>query len=751
MMAQNVTIYDIARAAGVSPSTVSRALGKPGRLSAKTEQKVHRVAKELGYLAPDRTDGVSATPSSGMVAILVRDFDDPYTARILNAIESNLERRGYAGVCAGVVMNNEVRRRAISLLLRDVDGVILVAPSVSEPDLRRMSVSRPIVLVNQQISGLSTVTVDCTEAVDQAMRTLKRTGHRSVTSFMGVDSSWLGESHRRALKAAAYRYDLEYRLVRGLDSGEVGGGQALQRYLIHPTDAVFTCDGGMAAGFNAAAHARGLSVPDDVSIIAFADDAMGASMLPPLTVIGQRAEQLGAEAAEMIVSLIRSPHSRRVGVVEKAKLIGRDSVSRRKRSAIPAEPAAEPTTARVDDGTTTLTMLSASFTEVMPRIEEFQRTHPGILIDTIDAHTNQMACDLYRERLQSHRMVPDLFNLDIDLMPEFAASGAFLNLHTPENEAQWGPLFNPVSWRNVHYAGDLYGLPGDQPHTAMFYREDILRRYDLKIPRTWDQFREEGIELRRHSTRTCMGVLDTSMQYYLAFLRSAGARPWKLMATDRIAFDLDDPRMLQAAEFLQGCLDDGVLIAHPIWDGRYVTIRDGQTATLLHGNWLGKIIASSYPDAAGLWKVAVPPAFGNDPSALQTTQVGGSMMAISARIPRDRQLAALQFVQWMQTDPVSIDMRAAGGYSATRYFENKPELEDLIDPFFRQPVYRAYMESARHVNLEWDHLPFSTFMDRGFRDTVLPELRPGGHSPAAIRRWLEELPAYASAHGFTVE
>lgn len=127
------------------------------------------------------------------------------------------------------------------------------------------------------------------------------------------------------------------------------------------------------------------------------------------------------------------------------------------------------------------------------------------------------------------------------------------------------------------------------------------------------------------------------------------------------------------------------------------------------------------------------------------------MMAISARIPRDRQLAALQFVQWMQTDPVSIDMRAAGGYSATRYFENKPELEDLIDPFFRQPVYRAYMESARHVNLEWDHLPFSTFMDRGFRDTVLPELRPGGHSPAAVRRWLEELPAYASAHGFTVE
>ena len=99
---------------------------------------------------------------------------------------------------------------------------------------------------------------------------------------------------------------------------------------------------------------------------------------------------------------------------------------------------------------------------------------------------------------------------------------------------------------------------------------------------------------------------------------------------------------------------------------------------------------------------------------------------------------------------MSVDLRAIGGYSATRYFQEKPDLLDTVDPYFDQQVYRVYTESAHLVNRDWDYLPFDAFMSSGFATRVLPELRPGGDSPAAVRAWLAELPTYARSQGYRV-
>lgn len=748
-MGRNVTIYDIARVSGFSPSTVSRALSKPGRLAVATEMKIHRVAEELGYLSHRRDDDVR-TPASGLILVMSSGFDNPYNMRILTSLERELERRGYAAVCSDFGMNYAIKRRATSLLMRDVDGVVLISPTINEPDLRRMTTNRPSVLVNQQLSGLSTIATDPAMAIERAMRMLRDSGHASVTYIAGMSNSWVNEIRRRAIKAAAYRYDMELRVVHGGFQATVADGeQAAAQFMRHPTDAVFAYNDQLAIGFEAAMRVRGMRIPDDVSLIGFDNDPAGAAALPALTTIDQHADRLGVQAATTIVELVRAPQSRRVNVIEPATLVERDSVSAARRRVMRLGAYARTGDESDAPGVTTLTVLSATLTELMPRIEAFMRTHPGVVIDTIEGHTKEAANDLYWERLQSGRPVPDLFNLDIDVMPQFAASGAFMNLSTPEVERQWGAEFNPAAWSEAHHAGGLYGLPGDQAQTVLFYRRDLLEEHGIAVPRTFDEFHRAGVELHRREPTLFMGVMDTTMQYYLAFLRAAGLRPWRMDGPDRIAFDLEDPRIGEVASFLQRCLDDGVLTVQRTWDGRYATIRDGLVATVLNGNWYGKIIAASYPSSVGRWRVALPPSWGG-PDDLMTAEIGGSVMTVSARIPRRRRQAALEFVHWFQADPMSVDLRAIGGYSATRYFQEKPDLLDTVDPYFDQQVYRVYTESAHLVNRDWDYLPFDAFMSSGYATRVLPELRPGGNSPAAVRAWLAELPAYARSQGYRV-
>lgn len=749
-MARGVTIYDIAKAAGVSPSTVSRALSKPGRLSAATELKVHRVAAELGYLA-HQADEETAAPATGLILVMAEGFDNPYNMRVLAALEEGLERRGYAAVCSDASMDFDIKRRATSLLLRHVDGIVLIAPTINEPDLRRMATSRPTVLVNQQLSGLSTIAVDSSAAVDRAMQLLAQSGHRSVTYLTGSSGSWANEMRRRAIRAASYRYDVELHMVHGGFPATVESGEAAAKlFLRRPTDAVIAYNDQLAIGFESALRAHGIRVPEDVSLIGFDNDPAAAAASPPLTTIDQCARSVGEKAASTMVDLVRSPQSRRVNVIEQAALVTRDSVSADKRTVMRLGPYADVPRADGSDGTLTLTLLSATFGELMPRIEAFMTAHPDIVIDPIEGHTKQRANDMYWERLKSRRPMPDLFNLDIDAMPQFAASGALANLSGPRTEEEWRAEFNAAAWHEAHHAGGLYGLPGDQAQTALFYRRDMLERLGIPVPRTWREFHRAGADLHRRLPSLYLGVLDPSMQYYLAFLRSAGLRPWRMQSPDRIVFNLGDPRIREVTGFLQQCLDDGAFVPHRTWDGRYATIRDGLTATVLHGNWFGRIIASSYPASAGAWRVALPPSW-DGPDGLMTAEIGGSIMTVSARIPPKHRAAAMEFIHWVQSDPHSVDLRAIGGYSATRYFQDKPDLLDTEDPYFRQQVYRVYTESARLVNRDWDYLPFDTFMSNGFERRVAPQLRAGGHSPEAVDAWLGELPRYARSQGYDVE
>lgn len=744
-----VTIYDIAREAGVSPSTVSRALSKPGRLSAKTEFKVRQVAERLGYLTVHDAATRPQIHATGMIGAVVPDCRNPFYASILHYLREALDERDYGLLIFDTAGEHAASRQTIARITRLVDGLIFLSSTMSEPDLKRVVMTRPVVMINRTITGISSVTADPRDAIDAAVKQLHDTGHRTIAYLAGNANTWSSETRRRLIRTAAYRYDMTARTVRGFDVTVEGGERAFTQYLKRPTDAVIAYNDRLAIGFIAAARNGGMRVPEDVSVVGFDDIEEDRALAAPLSTVDQHADVLGRKAAQALLEQLASDHPRVVSLMEPATFVNRESIAANKRSTLRLGPYADPGVH--DDNVITLTMLSSQFNETMPRIEAFMRAYPNIAIDPIEGHTQEQTNALYWERVTSGRSVPDLFNVERDKMPQFAAAGVLLDISTPRVEQAWGREYSTAIWQSSHYAGGLFGLPGDMGQTVMFYRQDMLEHYGLAVPTTWDQFYEEGVQLHRRNPNRWMGILDTTdVQHYLSFLRMAHAKPWDVTGANSLAFHLDDPLVRDTADFLQQCLDDGVLKAEPLWDGRYASPADGTYATIVYANWFGKILASSYPGSAGRWQVTLPPSFGT-PDDVCTAEIGGSMLTISARISRERQRAALRFAHWFQSDPASVDLRPIGGFSATRYFQDNPRVLATVDPYFNQKIYETYAKSARLLNQDWDNLPFATHLSALYRDTLTPALVPGGHSADVITQWTHDLPAYATSQGFTVQ
>ena len=746
---RQVTIYDIAREAGVSPSTVSRALSKPGRLSAKTEFKVRQVAERLGYLAADPATRRPSLRSTSMIGVVVPDCRNPFYADILHCLRDALRTHGYDLLMLESSSEYAASKQTIAKLTRSVDGLVFISSTMSEPDLKRVVMVRPTVMINRSITGISSVTSDPQNAIDAAVRHLHETGHRSITYLAGNANTWSSETRRRMIRTAAYRYDLSVRTVRGFDITLDGGKQAFAQYLKHPTDAVFAYNDQLAIGFISAARRSGMRIPDDVSVIGFDNIEEAAAQSVPLSTIDQHAQILAKQAAKILLNEIAAEAPHTVNFTDSSEYIKRESVIASRRSTMRLGPYVN--LKERDDDTVTLTMLSSQFNETIPRIEAFMRTHPNIAIDPIEGHTQEQTNALYWERVTNNRSVPDLFNVERDKLPQFAAAGVLLDIGAPNVEEKWSGLYTDAVWRASHYAGHLYGLPGDSGQTVMFYRQDIIDRYGLNVPTTWEQFYEEGVKLHQRNPNRWMGIIDTTdVQHYLSFLRMAHGKPWTVTGSDSISFQLADPVIQKTVRFIQRCIDDGVLKAEPIWDGRYALPEDGTFATFIYANWFGKILASSYPASAGKWRVTLPPSFGT-PDDVCTAEIGGSVLTISARTSRKRQRAALQFAHWFQTNPESVDLRPLGGFSATRYFQSNPKILSIVDPYFDQRIYEVYVKSANLLNRDWDNLPFATQLNTAYHDSLVPSLVPGGNSLDVIGQWAIELPEYAESQGFTVE
>lgn len=323
------TIYDVARMAGVAPSTVSRALSKPGRVSYQTAERVRRVAEELGYRTGRMERAVSGR-STGLLAIALADVANPVFFGMIRGAERAATDLGFTVLLLETQESESTEREALDRLIPEVDGVVLSSSRMSDAAIRSLAKRMPIVLLNRIVSEVSSVVIDNVHAIKKATEHLAALGHTSICYLAGPQASWADGARWRGLREAGLELDLHVRRLGPFQPTIQGGAVAAKEWMLRPTSAVITYNDLIAIGFLRTVMAAGRSVPGDVSVIGFDNIADAVMVEPNLTTIAAPLVSLGAAAIARLVKVTRSRSSKAPEpVLLPARLIIRNSTGRR--------------------------------------------------------------------------------------------------------------------------------------------------------------------------------------------------------------------------------------------------------------------------------------------------------------------------------------------------------------------------------------------------------------------------------------
>lgn len=318
-----VTIKDIARIAGVSHSTVSRALKDNPAISLKTTRRIQDLAQEMGYV-PNSVAQNLLTQQTKTIGVVVTTIADPFVTDVVEGVEQVAQEAGYS-IFLSMSHNNPKQEIAVveTFQRRRVDAVVVISSRVGalyNQQLNKMQV--PVVLVNNEEEGqyIHSVSADDIQGAQKAVEHLIGLGHLRI-AYLELITHRNNKSNRRrrqgyeqALQQAGLALDLDLLATAEVKDDVVKGDAALAALMQAKATAVFCYSDLTAIGLLASCWQQGVQVPDDISVVGFDDLDAAKYATPTLTTIHQPRQQLGRLAMEMTLDLMNSKetHNRRL-------------------------------------------------------------------------------------------------------------------------------------------------------------------------------------------------------------------------------------------------------------------------------------------------------------------------------------------------------------------------------------------------------------------------------------------------------
>lgn len=326
-----VSIKDIAKVAGVSHTTVSRALRDSAEISAETKARIRRIADDMGY-RPSAVARSLVTKRTGVIGVVVTRLSDPFHTDVVQGIEMVAQDHNYS-ILLSLSHEDPDREQAIVELMarRQVEGIIVAASRLGDRYLDLLADLRiPIVLINSHHTGEYVYAVASDDRYGGCIATehLVDLGHTRIAYIAntrgGATSRQREVGYRDALAAADISHDVD--LVVDGDGSVAGGKRAMDTLLTKtpgPT-AVFCYNDLTAIGVLKSVLEAGLHVPDDISLVGYDGLAEGTYVNPPLTTVEQPRLQMGKLATQMIVDLLHG-ESQPTRLILQGRLIERGS------------------------------------------------------------------------------------------------------------------------------------------------------------------------------------------------------------------------------------------------------------------------------------------------------------------------------------------------------------------------------------------------------------------------------------------
>ncbi|MFD8868008.1 LacI family DNA-binding transcriptional regulator [Streptomyces sp. NPDC059590] len=296
-----VRLADVARAAGVSTSTASRALSRPDMVAAETRERVAKAAAEMGFTL-NATARALTTGHTGLVGVIVPTLANPFFPPIVTGVQESLAETG-GNVLLGVSDRSEERERELAAQLGSrVDGLVLVAPVSGDATLHELAERLPVVTVDRTTPGLPGVVVDTPGGVRELMAHLLGLGHRHIAYLGGPPGSWMDRQRTRAARKAVEDGGGELTVLDPVPP-QVDAGLAAAEHLVRRAErvtAVMAYSSYVLLGLLMGLRGAGLRVPEDISLAASDDLTVIGMTQPGTTALHVPLQEAGAAACRLV-------------------------------------------------------------------------------------------------------------------------------------------------------------------------------------------------------------------------------------------------------------------------------------------------------------------------------------------------------------------------------------------------------------------------------------------------------------------
>lgn len=314
MLGRNISIHDIAEAAGVSHSTVSRALRNSPLISQDVRDSIRAIATRMGYVPNVVAQSLQGRRTRS-IGVLVTTISDPFFADVVGGIEQAARPAGYSVLLAATHNDQDEEARCLdSFRARRVDGLI-VSSSRSLPTSPATS-DTPLVLINnhseRRSDALRSVSIDDRSGALQATQHLLALGHRKI-GYIGVASRVASNDRRRqgyeeALAGAGLDPVVNVRVSTSMsadpEADVIAGRRLLPELTTHGVTGIVCYNDMVAVGVLMACRELDLRVAEDVSVVGFDDVAISRYITPQLTTVRQPSAELGRIAMQMTLALL---------------------------------------------------------------------------------------------------------------------------------------------------------------------------------------------------------------------------------------------------------------------------------------------------------------------------------------------------------------------------------------------------------------------------------------------------------------
>ncbi len=331
------TIYEIAKIAGVSPTTVSKVINNYPDVSDKTRAKIKKILDEENFLPNSQAQFLSTkkTWTLGIVYFenLGVGLNHPFFSGVIEAFKMQSDKYGYSLLFGS--KNDRIKNDTFLeyFQYRCVDGIAIICTDPTDKEtLELIESDFPIVVIDMFNENTSTVTSDNIQGCTLALNYLYSLGHRKIAHIQGVAQAenWPSSIRKNTYIEMMKKLNLdipEGYIVDGVNFDVSGGYDAMKELLAlkdRPT-AVFASGDKLAIGAIDAIKDAGLSVPEDISIVGFDNIEIAKYVTPKLTTIRQNCQEIGKTAVDILIEQINKKEKLKINKVIPVELIERDS------------------------------------------------------------------------------------------------------------------------------------------------------------------------------------------------------------------------------------------------------------------------------------------------------------------------------------------------------------------------------------------------------------------------------------------